>query len=668
MSLNIHHFHNLLSINNLLIQLRTASHKDLVKAQNSTYGCLISLVKEPRCDFKTLPEIYIQLLDAHKKLLSSYTGLPFRVSLSSAVESLPHNTHVAWIEANQRFKLSVGSYYYPQAFLIPADVPEPQTLLTALAPLPDAGCRLAKKVQQSSKISFKPEAWVSSANSAQNRQAQNNPSMMSDRNSDAAEEVTRIFKIPDQNATIDELREASSPVLHKALKNQQRFVNKVLNENKELRAQVAKYEASKPGRKAKESTGSLRGEDRDGYFSKIIVLGKSFSTMVDPWTGIAIFDKQVATPLAQPKDIFKPDSALYFQYLTASLYDWVPGKFHHLVDATEYSDFGFNRSQAIIRIKECLPNILLQENVIASAEAVQYQRLLLFAGDDPKVLKIAKFPPIIYAELKSNPTALFMNRIPPLVLRAILFGKASLGDNGKQKPIGSLVGIMWNVKAVTEGSMAFACTIMKAGSPGYSHIIKFWQKIVFHGVTIPGPVDADPTAEADSNEEMADALEGMDIEEVEGFQFGDETEEELAPASPPRPVPEAPPAARPIARPVARPTGQAVDQPAPANDGDGGDLESLDDSLSASVPIRRPASGQRRVQFKKPTSSSSELTSLDGSGDDSPVKALSSRVNAKSGRDASSKAKSKSKALAADETVADTEASPPRTRRSRKKT
>ncbi|KAJ6551067.1 hypothetical protein DFH09DRAFT_1086381 [Mycena vulgaris] len=532
--------------------------------------------------------------------------------------------------------------------------------------------------------------------------------MMSDRNSDAAEEVTRIFKIPDQNATIDELREASSPVLHKALKNQQRFVNKVLNENKELRAQVAKYEASKPGRKAKESTGSLRGEDRDGYFSKIIVLGKSFSTMVDPWTGIAIFDKQVATPLAQPKDIFKPDSALYFQYLTASLYDWVPGKFHHLVDATEYSDFGFNRSQAIIRIKECLPNILLQENVIASAEAVQYQRLLLFAGDDPKVLKIAKFPPIIYAELKSNPTALFMNRIPPLVLRAILFGKASLGDNGKQKPIGSLVGIMWNVKAVTEGSMVFACTIcifviywltqsgkvedfdevgstskisfrqifmrflralkMKAGSPGYSHIIKFWQKIVFHGVTIPGPVDADPTAEADSNEEMADALEGMDIEEVEGFQFGDETEEELAPASPPRPVPEAPPAARPIARPVARPTGQAVDQPAPANDGDGGDLESLDDSLSASVPIRRPASGQRRVQFTKPTSSSSELTSLDGSGDDSPVKALSSRVNAKSGRDASSKAKSKSKALAADETVADTEASPPRTRRSRKKT
>ncbi|KAJ6591856.1 hypothetical protein DFH09DRAFT_1306566 [Mycena vulgaris] len=422
--------------------------------------------------------------------------------------------------------------------------------------------------------------------------------------------------------------------------------------------------------------------------------------MVDPWTGIAIFDKQVATPLAQPKDIFKPDSALYFQYLTASLYDWVPGKFHHLVDATEYSDFGFNfihnvnaqRSQAIIRIKECLPNILLQGKVIASAEAVQYQRLLLFAGDDPKVLKIAKFPPIIYAELKSNPTALFMNRIPPLVLRAILFGKASLGDNGKQKPVGSLVGIMWNVKAVTEGSMAFACTIcifviywltqsgkvedfdevgstskisfrqifmrflralkMKAGSPGYSRIIKFWQKIVFHGVTIPGPVDADPTAEADSDEEMADALEGMDIEEdaVEGFQFGDETEEELAPASPPRPVPEAPPATRPVARPVARPTGQAVDQPAPANDGDGGDLESLDESLSASVPIRRPASGQRRVQFTKPTSSSSELTSPDGSEDDSPVKALSSRVNAKSGRDALSKAKSKSKAIAADET------------------
>ncbi|KAJ6591857.1 hypothetical protein DFH09DRAFT_1306567 [Mycena vulgaris] len=128
-----------------LIQLRTASHKDLVKAQNSTYGCLISLVKEPRCDFKTLPAIYIQLLDVHKKLLSSYTGLPFRVSLSSAVESLPHNTHVTWIEANQRFKLSVGSYYYPQAFLIPADVPEPQTLLTALPPHPDAGCRLAKK-------------------------------------------------------------------------------------------------------------------------------------------------------------------------------------------------------------------------------------------------------------------------------------------------------------------------------------------------------------------------------------------------------------------------------------------------------------------------------------------------------------------------------------------
>ncbi|KAJ6535370.1 hypothetical protein DFH09DRAFT_1091707 [Mycena vulgaris] len=508
----------------------------------------------------------------HVKLLSSYTGLPLRVSLSrSAVESLPHDTHVAWIEANQRFKLSVGSYYCPQAFLVPADVPEPQTLLTMLVPLPDAYCRLAEKVQQSSKFSFKPKAWVSSANSARNRQAQdgimilgfwspsfvaivfpslsqvlsssllsnqNNPSRMSDRNSDAAEEVTRIFRIPNQNATIDELREASSTVLHMALRNQQKFINKVLNENKELRAQVGKYEASKPGRKAKESKGSLRGENCDGDFSKIIVLGKSFSTMVDPWTGIAIFDKQVATPLAQPKDIFKPDSALYFQYLTASLYDWVPGKFHHLVDTTEYSDFGFNfihnvnaqRSQAIIRIKECLPNILLQEKVIASAEAVQYQRLLLFAGDDPKVLKIAKYPPIIYAELKSNPTALFMNRIPPLVLRAILFGKASLGDNGKQKPVGSLCIfiIHWlthsgkvedfdEVGSTSKISfrqifMRFLRALkMKAGSPGYCRIIKFWQKIVFHGVTIPGPVDADPTAEADSDEEMADALEGMDI-------------------------------------------------------------------------------------------------------------------------------------------------------------
>ncbi|KAJ7668080.1 hypothetical protein B0H17DRAFT_1142646 [Mycena rosella] len=204
-------------------------------------------------------------------------------------------------------------------------------------------------------------------------------------------QIPRIFSIPNQNAGVPEYREA--------LKTAHKLVHELAAENKSLCAQIATYNASKPGRKGRKQKSTITGENTHGYHSKIIALGKAFGVMVDPWVQSMVFSQKTAPPLAMPADIFRPDSALYPQYLTAALYAHIDTKFHDLIDTSAYPDFARNlnsqRSSGINNTKECLPMILLDEGTVPELKSDPIQRLLLQPGDDPQAKKCSNFPPIL---------------------------------------------------------------------------------------------------------------------------------------------------------------------------------------------------------------------------------------------------------------------------------
>ncbi|KAJ7620041.1 hypothetical protein B0H17DRAFT_1152051, partial [Mycena rosella] len=366
-------------------------------------------------------------------------------------------------------------------------------------------------------------------------------------------QIPRIFSIPNQNAGVPEYREA--------LKTAHKLVHELAAENKSLRAQIATYNASKPGRKGRKQKSTITGENTHGYHSKIIALGKAFGVMVDPWVQSMVFSQKTASPLAMPADIFRPDSALYPQYLTAALYAHIDTKFHDLIDTSAYPDFARNlnsqRSSGINNTKECLPMILLDEGTVPELKSDPIQRLLLQPGDDPQAKKCSNFPPILYDELRQSSINLFMNRVPALVLRGILWGKDSLKTQGTQRPLNSVVGYKWNVLKVTEGSIAYACTttifvlywmtqkgkpgkpehfeeigtiskisfrqifmrFLRAlkimGAPGLRRVINFWHSVVFASIMVAAPVrKTENGAGADSDDEMAEALAGLDVEGI----------------------------------------------------------------------------------------------------------------------------------------------------------
>ncbi|KAJ7671892.1 hypothetical protein B0H17DRAFT_1141427 [Mycena rosella] len=393
-------------------------------------------------------------------------------------------------------------------------------------------------------------------------------------------QIPRTFAIPNQTAGVPELREA--------LKNSHKLVHELVAENKLLRAQIAKYKASNPGRKGKKGRSSIKGDNMLGYHTKIISLGKSFGVMVDPWIQTMVFSKKIALPLATPAQIFKSESELYNQYLTAALYTHVDEKFHELIDTAFLHHLNAQRSTGIHNIKECLPLILLSEKVVTDLEPATIRRLILHPGDDPKAQKCSKFPPILYHGLRQLPTNLFMNRIPALALRAVLWGKESVSDGGTRKPASSVVGHIWKIKKVTEGSIAFVCTAMMG--PGFQRVLKFWHSVVFASITVAAPVErAENAAEANSDEEMAEALAGLDIEGIPEddanrlSNFNWESDDESPVAGPSNTI--------------------TADPPAPSASGEGSEAEE---------PARRPrrADGARDPAPSVPTTEEEEVDEI----------------------------------------------------------
>ncbi|KAJ7660586.1 hypothetical protein B0H17DRAFT_1259983, partial [Mycena rosella] len=348
-------------------------------------------------------------------------------------------------------------------------------------------------------------------------------------------QIPRIFSVPNQNAGVPEFREA--------LKTAHKLVHELADENKALRAQIAKYKASDPGRKGRKQRSTIIDYCfGQGVWSDGGPLGSKHGLLPED-----------SAAVGHASRYFKPDSALYPQYLTAALYAHIDKKFHDLIDTSAYPDFARNfirqlnaqRSSGINNTKECLPMILLEEGTVLDLKSATIQCLLLHPGDDPQAKKCSSFPPILYDKLGQSVTNLFMNRVPALVLRGILWGKDSLKNQGTQRPLSSVVGYKWNILKtifllywLTQKSkpgkpenfeeigtisqisfrqifMRFLRALKMMGAPGLRRVIKFWHSVVFASITVAAPVErVENAAGADSDDEMAEALAGLDIEGI----------------------------------------------------------------------------------------------------------------------------------------------------------
>ncbi|KAF8195251.1 hypothetical protein K438DRAFT_1968568 [Mycena galopus ATCC 62051] len=268
--------------------------------------------------------------------------------------------------------------------------------------------------------------------------------------SDSEIEPGRTYRIPDQNATPRTLRTS--------VVDTQKLLGLALKQKNALAAELAELKASKPGRRKK--TEASPSEAPHDYDDVITNLGKSFTVLEFPWVDPTIFSTKVDFPIASPSDLWRPHPpcALFPRHLAAMLYQHIPEKFHSQVTTSRFS-LSFSRhasnerSTALKTLKAELPLILLNQKVIADVnDPSAWRMLVLWPEDmDKNTTKISLYPPVIYRKKKTG----FMKS---RCARAILFGPASLQENGSRRPQGSTLGQMWGMVKPTPGLIAFICT------------------------------------------------------------------------------------------------------------------------------------------------------------------------------------------------------------------
>ncbi|KAJ6451942.1 hypothetical protein C8R45DRAFT_1113283 [Mycena sanguinolenta] len=377
--------------------------------------------------------------------------------------------------------------------------------------------------------------------------------------SDAEDEHGRVFNIPDQNA--------SPGTLRKALIETQKVAGAALKQNQVLRAENARAEASKPGRKTKDSAQprGLKGPNTLGYHNVIISLGKSFTVLEFPWIDTSAFSTKVSFPEASPSDIWKPRpvSPMLPQQLTATIYKHVPQRYHCLVDATgQYGlYFGENfchhasaqRSTSLKTLKTELPGILISQKFITDVRDRNAWRALIVLPEDmaKSDVKVSLYPPVIYHKAKRNPTGFMKSSVLPLCARAILFGPASLQDDGSRRPQSSTLGQMWNVTKPNGGLISFVCTLvvficywmsvgegkenfepvsstskidfreiylrfrraLESKPEDAKAIFRFWHERVFKGITGVPSLPSNVPGDVDEDEELEKAMGGLDFDD-----------------------------------------------------------------------------------------------------------------------------------------------------------
>ncbi|KAJ7022208.1 hypothetical protein C8F04DRAFT_1311581 [Mycena alexandri] len=374
----------------------------------------------------------------------------------------------------------------------------------------------------------------------------------SDDDSDSG--LIRTFDIPDENATRTELLNVGDRPKDPCV-NAQLEMGRLVVENRAMRGKVAVFEQSN---KKQQNT---NGPDVHGYLGGIKMLGKKFGFMQEPWITLAVFTAAPVNgspPQSTPEDIeamFKTPK-LYLQYLTCTIYDHVPHKYHDLVDSTTFPNFGNNflkylnagRSSAVNVLKANLSKIL------AECEITNNKGDLLYHPGEDRKGPPSAYPPIFYTGQKKNIQTRLLNPVLPMALRCMIFGPASTGDKGSVKPLSTTLGYLWQLptEGLTIGSIAFTLTaiigvlsgvdtqfeekgkisgipfqtyfrsykklLMKtAETPGVRNILRFWTKTVFKKVAAAGsldePVIPDDEAEAAAEAEFAAAMEAMALGE-----------------------------------------------------------------------------------------------------------------------------------------------------------
>ncbi|KAJ7500380.1 hypothetical protein B0H11DRAFT_2225378 [Mycena galericulata] len=359
------------------------------------------------------------------------------------------------------------------------------------------------------------------------------------------EGLARTFEPPSQTAKREEL--------YNVIKDLQLTTGRLMVENRDLRAQVSVLTAS--GKKPVE-----KGRNPLNYQAVIILLGKKFAFMHEPWISLVAFTvfppdpPPEGTPEAIEAMFKSPD--LYLKHVTSSLYGHVPSKYHELLDSEKFPGFGEDfikhlnagRSSAVNLLKSQLPQILTDFKLTNAKDS------LLYHPGDNKSLPPTAYPPIFYPNLKKNTQTLLLNEALPMALRCMLFGTASIKNKGTGKPQAGTLGYKWRLEELTVGSLCFTLIVVlriisevdavfeatgkiskipfqayfykykkmllkNAKTPGVRNILKTWNKIVFAGVStvtatsmsMNGDGADDDLDEAAMEAEFAAAMEEMTL-------------------------------------------------------------------------------------------------------------------------------------------------------------
>ncbi|KAK7006889.1 hypothetical protein R3P38DRAFT_3366729 [Favolaschia claudopus] len=250
------------------------------------------------------------------------------------------------------------------------------------------------------------------------------------------EVILRTFNIPGADATVDELREALRDTQLQLARTQV-----------ELRAYQTIAQTTSGSKKKPQA-------NPHNYLDAVQALAKSFALMHEPWLSAAVFaarpaDGPPAHGTAEEIDAIFKSSKLYINLLTCTLYEHIPVKFHSLVDASSFPGFKDNflkymsigRSNFVERLKGSWEKLQTESDMKKTPE----QFLLYFPGDDKSKLPLLS-PPIFYSGLKKDAKGWLLNPILPLSLRCLLYGPASIKDQGKAKPTSKTYGVMWNTR------------------------------------------------------------------------------------------------------------------------------------------------------------------------------------------------------------------------------
>ncbi|KAJ7443056.1 hypothetical protein B0H11DRAFT_2251126 [Mycena galericulata] len=371
------------------------------------------------------------------------------------------------------------------------------------------------------------------------------------------EGLARTFEPPSQTATREEL--------YNVIKDLQLTTGRLMVENRDLRAQVSALTAS--GKKPVE-----KGRNPLNYQQVIVLLGKKFAFMHEPWISLVAFTVFPPDPPPEgtPEAIeamFKSPN-LYLKHVTSSLYGHVPSKYHELLDSEKFPGFGEDfikhlnagRSSAVNSLKSQLPQILTDFKLTNAKDS------LLYHPGDNKSLPPTAYLPIFYPKLKKNPQTLLLNEALPMALRCMLFGAASIKNKGTGKPQAGTLGYKWRLEELTVGSLCSTLIVVlriisevdavfeatgkiskipfqayfykykkmllkNAKTPGVCNILKTWNNIVFAGVStvtatatsISGDGADDDLDEAAMEAEFAAAMEEMTLgNDDDDHDLGDE--------------------------------------------------------------------------------------------------------------------------------------------------